>query len=124
MLQALANLLIPAPEFAIRRNKLHGDEIILHGQPFTEDDGEWLERSVVEGLLRDPAVQPVLVGRFEDRGVGTHRFDGRSRVWRHFVLANYIQDDGYPPGGSDTCLVAYRWTSPTGKALLVFELDC
>jgi hypothetical protein len=124
MLQELANLLIPAPEFSIRPNKLHGDEIILRGQPFTEDDGEWLDRAVVEGLLRDPEVKTVLIGRFEDRGVGAHRFDGRSRVWRPFVLANYIRDDGSPPPGSDACLVAYRWTSRTGKALLVFEFDC
>jgi hypothetical protein len=124
MLQELANLLIPAPEFAVRPNKLHGDEIVHHGQPFTEDDDEWLDRTLVEGLLRDPEVQPVLIGRFEERGIGAHRFDGRSRVWRSFVLAHYIRDDGNPPAGSDLCLVAYRWTAPTGKALLVFELDC
>jgi hypothetical protein len=124
MLQELANLLIPAPEFSIRSNNLHGDEIVYRGQTFTEDDDDWLDRAVVEGLLRDPDVQPVLIGRFEEKGAGAHRFDGRSRVWRSFVLANYIRDDGYPPGDSDLCLVAYRWTAASGKALLVFEVDC
>jgi hypothetical protein len=117
-------LLIPAPEFSIRANSQHGDEIIHRGQHFTEDDDEWLDRAVVENLLGDSEVQIVLIGQVEEHGAGAHRFDGRSRVWRHFVLANYIGDDGYPPDGSEVCLVAYRWTAPNGKALLVIEVDC
>ena len=105
-----------APELSYRPNKLHGDELVAGDtRVYTEANDEWLTADEVEQVLRADPNTPLVM--FE--GGVAHRFVS-AKSWR----PHYISDDGYPPPGVETCLIAHLWSDSSGSKLLLFELDC